>query len=157
MAGGSWFYLVDGEAVGPVSDRVMGNLSAAGHIFAESLIWADGYTRWVPLVESDLPVRARPAPPGFTQAPPGRIAVMMATGSPSRMAGVAFLLGWASILILPAPMALVAGAVALRDIRVVEARSGRLAKGSGRAWFGIVVGTIGTLVLAWAITAAALR
>ena len=52
-------------------------------------------------------------------------------------------LGLFAFLILPAPLALLAGILAVRDIR---RRPG--VHGMGRAIFGIVIGALGTLVLA---------
>lgn len=47
-----------------------------------------------------------------------------------------------SLLVFPAPFALVAGIVALRDIRKHPDRLGR-----GRAWFGIIVGALFSVLL----------
>jgi hypothetical protein len=55
-------------------------------------------------------------------------------------------LGIFSLLLLPAPLALVTGVLAVRDIRRNPSRHGL-----GRAWFGIVMGLLGTVVLAWVV------
>jgi hypothetical protein len=157
MTGGNWFYLKGGEAVGPVSDQVINHLASAGHLFAESLVWTDSFDRWVALGDTQISDGAAVAPVGFSQEPPGRIAGLLVSGEASTMARIAFYLGWASLLVVPAPVALLAGTAALRDIRLVRTRSGRTVEGSGRAWFGIAGGMLGTLVLAWLITAFALR
>ena len=52
-------------------------------------------------------------------------------------------LGLVSVLCLPAPLALLTGIVAVRDIRRHPKKAGL-----GRAYFGIVMGGLGTLVLA---------
>ncbi len=51
-------------------------------------------------------------------------------------------LGLFALVILPAPLALVVGFVALRDLAKRPYKRGR-----GRAWFGVIVGAIGTTVL----------
>ena len=51
-----------------------------------------------------------------------------------------------SILLLPAPLALLTGILALREIKI-KANTPRPAYGKGRAWFGIIMGTLGTLAL----------
>lgn len=51
-------------------------------------------------------------------------------------------LGLFSLLVLPAPFALATGILALHDIRSDPHKHGK-----GRAIFGIVMGTIGTLAL----------
>jgi len=47
-----------------------------------------------------------------------------------------------SVLCLPAPFALFCGIMALRDLK----RQPHL-QGAGRAWFGIVMGSLGTVLL----------
>lgn len=51
-------------------------------------------------------------------------------------------LGLFAVLLIPAPLALGAGILALRDIGKHPEKFGR-----GRAWFGIVLGLAGTLFL----------
>jgi hypothetical protein len=51
-------------------------------------------------------------------------------------------LGLISVLCIPAPLALLAGILAIRDMR----RNPKL-HGMGRAVFGIVMGTLGTIFL----------
>lgn len=157
MTAGTWFYLKGGEAAGPVSDQVISHMAAAGHLFSESLVWTDAFDRWVALGDTQISDSAAAAPVGFSQEPPGRIAGLLVSGKASTMARTAFYLGWASLLVVPAPVALLAGTAAIRDIRLVRTRSGRTVEGSGKAWFGIAGGMLGTLVLVWLITAFALR
>ena len=76
--------------------------------------------------------------------------------APINRSGLALLAGYvglASILILPAPIAIVVGALALRDLSSKPDKTGH-----GRAWFAIVAGAIGTFVMvAGAIAAIAHR
>ena len=52
-------------------------------------------------------------------------------------------LGLFSLICFPAPIALIVGIVALRDIK----QSGGKKHGLGRAWFGIIMGALFTLIL----------
>jgi hypothetical protein len=64
---------------------------------------------------------------------------------PINVAGSALIagyLGLAALLILPAPIALVVGVLALRDLKSQPHKTGH-----GRAWFAIVAGVIGSIVL----------
>ncbi len=60
----------------------------------------------------------------------------------SILAIVSGYLGLVSICLLPAPIALVTGVLAVRDIRKSEGRK----HGMGRAVFGIVMGSLGSVV-----------
>lgn len=51
-------------------------------------------------------------------------------------------LGLFSLVILPAPISLVIGFVALRDLAKRPHMRGR-----GRAWFGVVMGALGTTII----------
>ena len=70
----------------------------------------------------------------------------------SRLALLSGYLGLASVLILPAPLSIVFGLLALHDLR------GRPEKtGQGRAWFAIVTGVVGTAVLLFAFVSGIAR
>lgn len=62
--------------------------------------------------------------------------------NPSMWAVAAGYLGLFSVLCLPAPIALFAGIKGLKDIKQNPNKNGE-----GRAWFGIIMGSIGTLGL----------
>jgi hypothetical protein len=51
-------------------------------------------------------------------------------------------LGLFGLVVIPAPLALLVGLVAIRDLRRHPEK-----RGAGRAWFGVVVGLLGTCVL----------
>lgn len=114
------------------------------------LRWYDG-ARWT---EHTAPA----APPGY--APPGYAPAGYAPGGwgapaqrdrameallPVNRSGLAIAAGYAglfSILLIFGPVAILLGVLALRDLAGKPTVGGR-----GRAWFGIIAGSIGTLVL----------
>lgn len=66
---------------------------------------------------------------------------------PIGRSGLAIAAGYAGLfafLIIPAPIALVLGVLAIRDLR-----ANPIKRGMGRAVFGTIVGALGTAVLAW--------
>ena len=72
---------------------------------------------------------------------------MMRMLLPVGRSGLAIAAGYAglfALLILPAPIALILGLLAIRDIRNNPQKHGM-----GRAIFGLVVGAIGTALLGW--------
>ena len=60
-------------------------------------------------------------------------------------------LGLLSVLMIPAPFALLFGILALVDIKKHPKKTGK-----GRAWFGIVIGGLGTVLLVLSLIAAAM-
>ncbi len=42
-----WFYLIGSQQVGPVTQQQLLQLSAAGQITPETLVWRDGFDNWV--------------------------------------------------------------------------------------------------------------
>ena len=69
----------------------------------------------------------------------------------SGLAIAAGYLGLAALLLLPAPLAVFVGVLALRDLRANPDK-----KGKGRAMFGIVTGALGTIALLAIIAASVL-
>lgn len=152
-----WFYMAGGETAGPVSDSVFLRLVEAGHLHAESLVWTIGVEAWMPLGSvGSFTGKVGAAPNGYVPETPDRVALMVIPGGRSSLATTAFHLGWLSVFLLPAPLAVVVGVAAFRDIRRVRDRTGHTASGRGKALFGMVAGTAGTLALLWFIVAVAL-
>ena len=167
MAEGSWYYVAGGQQRGPVSvgDLKQGILSGA--ISSADLVWRDGMAEWAPANRvAELGVASVPPP-----MPTGPVQYMPAGGhraSPDigQNAGVRMLLpvgrsGWAiaagylglfSILACPAPIAVVVAFVALADIKKHPDRHGL-----GRAWFGMVMGVLGTIGLLFGVAAMVLK
>ena len=47
----AWYYVMDGERVGPVEEEQLRGLVASGTVTPETLVWADGMSDWVPYGE----------------------------------------------------------------------------------------------------------
>lgn len=107
-------------------------------------------------MEHDLPEPSRkppirPATPRWEPMPEARLGDdagmrMLIPVGRSLWAIAAGYLGLFSVLCLPAPLALLAGIMAIYDIKAHPDRHGM-----GRAIFGIVMGAIGTLGLGFAL------
>jgi hypothetical protein len=82
-------------------------------------------------------------PPAYGHARPNQDLELVVPVNVAPLALIAGYLGFASFLCLPAPLALLVGILALRDLATRPDKVGK-----GRAWFGIVTGAIGTLLLA---------
>lgn len=48
----NWYYALNGNQEGPVSEDAMAQLAAAGTITASTLVWAEGQADWVPLSQA---------------------------------------------------------------------------------------------------------
>lgn len=157
MAPGTWLFISGGETAGPVSEAALRGLVDSGFLDAGSLVWTQGLEEWTPLgrvpgFESTASDPAIGRDPESTN----RFALMALPGEQSRRATAAFYLGWLSLLVFPAPLAVAASIGALHELREVRLRTGREASGRPKAIFGLIAGSIGTLVLAWVVATAAL-
>lgn len=140
-----WHVRIDGRELGPVSQEEVLSWASAGRLKATDPVWRAGMPQWIPAGQAPelaraLPV-ALPAP-----VPVGDDAMMRALLPVGRSgwAIAAGYLGLFSLLVLPAPFALLCGILAVRDIRRDPKKHGM-----GRAVFGIVLGGLGTAVLAF--------
>jgi len=100
-----------------------------------------------PVAPSPLP----PAPAGQPSAPNAFVALLVPLGR-SGWAILAGYLGLFSVLVLPAPFAILCGVLAIKDIRKNPHKLGLV-----RAWFGIIAGSIGLITLFVLIVAASIR
>ena len=149
----------DHQRLGPFDDGdVLAGLR--GHkYFADDLGWREGMADWKPLRDlyPDEPLPPPiPAPPSPPPLPPplrqlqrlgddAAMRLLLPVGR-SSWAIAAGYLGLFSLIVLPAPLAVVVSIVALWDIR--QSQSSPYPKhGKGRAIFGLVMGTLGTLVI----------
>ncbi|HYO12531.1 MAG TPA: GYF domain-containing protein [Thermoanaerobaculia bacterium] len=160
----SWYYLQGGQQVGPISWEDLFRAAQARAFGPRDMVWGPGLATWQPAGSIPglftPPVAAEPAPApgrpmGSGPAPGPQTAAraarpvgddpvmrMLLPVGRSPWAIAAGYLGLFSLLLLPAPFAVATGLLALHDIRSDPAKHGK-----GRAIFGIVLGTIGTLAL----------
>lgn len=157
MAPGTWLFVSGGETAGPVSEAALRGLVDSGFLDAGTLVWTDGLAAWTPLgrVPGFEGTAVDPAV-GRDPESTNRFALMALPGEQSKRANAAFYLGWLSLIVFPAPLAVAASIGALHELREVRLRTGREAFGRAKAIFGLVAGSIGTLVLAWVVATAAL-
>ncbi len=167
-----WFYAKNGQQLGPVGHSEMREMASSGRLDRADLVWRAGMANWqpaatVPELFSDVApaAAASPVPPPVPARPAAAIPVeyYVPRGGPAPLgedAGMRWLLpvgrsGWAiaagylgllSVLLLPAPIALVLSILAVWDIRNHPHRHGM-----GRAIFGMVMGTLGSVGLALVI------
>jgi hypothetical protein len=160
-----WYYTHGGQQKGPATREAIGQLAATGELRPDALVWTQGMATWQPAGQVDglFPGMAAFPPP----IPPQGIPMPYATPAPyapyaaqPRLgddAGMRMLLpvgrsGWAiaagylgliSVLMVPAPFALICSIVAIRDIKRHPERHGM-----GRAIFGLIMGLIFTVLLA---------
>jgi hypothetical protein len=151
-----WFYVRDGQQLGPVPLESLQQLAASGQLKPGDLVWTQGMAAWQPASQVAGVFAAGSAPP---QLPP--MAVPYATPRPygpslGENPGARWLLpvgrsGWAiaagylglfSFVVLPAPLAVICSIIAIRDIRRHPNRHGM-----GRAIFGLVTGILFSIVL----------
>ncbi len=110
-----------------------------GELLPGDLAWTVGMADWQSLATLFPPSHGAP-PPGPTPVDPALSMVI-----PINRSGWAIAAGYlalVSVLCLPAPLALFCGIMALRDLK----RQPHL-QGAGRAWFGVIMGSLGTVLL----------
>ena len=93
----------------------------------------------------------QPPPPAKALGDDAGMRLLLPVGR-SPLAIIAGYLGLISLIILPAPLALLFGILAVVDIRRHPEKHGM-----GRAIFGIVMGALGTIVLAFGVLGAMLE
>lgn len=160
-----WFFAHNGAQQGPVSLDSLRQLAATGQLKPGDLVWTAGMAAWEPagLRAEIFPPRSVPPP---ISAAPISYAIPAPYAGPQQSigenAGVRWLLpvgrsGWAiaagylglfSFIIFPAPLALICSIIAIIDIRKHPQRHGM-----GRAIFGLIMGVLGTIALAFMLVA----
>lgn len=134
----------------------------SGQFTREDWVWREGMGDWRPLFDvlspaSPPPLPSHPPPlfqtdqsrPARVQPPPTEAnfttRLLLPVGR-SGWAIAAGYLGLFGLVILPAPLALIVSIIAIRDIQKSK-KTGKRKHGMGRAVFGLVVGSAGTLIL----------
>ncbi|HEV7507699.1 MAG TPA: GYF domain-containing protein [Thermoanaerobaculia bacterium] len=148
-----WYYRRGEAQTGPVSWEDLVNTARAGGLGSGDLVWTDGMAQWqaaatIPgLLPVQAPVAMPPMRPAYTGPPrpsagDDPVMRMLLPVGRSGWAIAAGYLGLLSFLGIFAPVALVVGIVAVRDIQQHPEKHGL-----GRAWFGIVIGALGSIAL----------
>ena len=118
-------------------------------------VWTTGLQVWQPalsvpglfpdgaLAQQLAAAPACPAPPPRQSLGDDPVMRMILPVGRATRAIVAGYLGLFSVLLIPAPLALTTGILAVREIKANPQKHGL-----GRAWFGIVMGSLGSIVLA---------
>lgn len=135
------------ERVGPFEDAEIRASLASGKYSPDDLAWRDGMLEWVP-VHTLFPTAIAQPPPLPVKPEIGDdlgMRMLLPVGR-SGWAIAAGYLGLFSIIILPAPIAIIVSLIAIRDIRKSK-DSPHPKHGMGRAIFGLVMGLIGTCVI----------
>jgi hypothetical protein len=156
-----WYYAEQGQRRGPVALELLKELTVSGQLGASDFVWTEGMPSWQPVGQIPGLFAAGSTPPplgasggaigyatpvGYGSQPPrlgdnaGTRWLLPVGRSP--WAIVAGYLGLFSVLLLPAPLALIFALIAIRDIRRHPDRHGM-----GRAIFGLIMGLIFSALL----------
>jgi hypothetical protein len=154
----------NGKVVGSFEYDQLRQMYETGVMQASDHAWTNGMKEWQTLAAlfpamspPPLPPRASiiPAPAFSPQprlaAPNGCLALVVPVGR-SGWAIAAGYFGLLSILILPAPLAIWFGVLAIRDIKKNPEKLGIV-----RAWFGILAGSFAILLLVIGVLSSAFR
>ena len=150
--------------MGPVSWEDLVNAARLGNLVPGDLVWTEGMAQW----QAAATIPGLMPPPGSPPAygappmqPSGRPAArppslgddaMMRLALPAGRSGWAIAAGYLGLLSLLGifgPPALICGLLAIRDIRQHPEKHGL-----GRAWFGIVMGILGSIAVVAALVMA---
>lgn len=145
-----WHVRAEGQQLGPLSEQDLLSWARAGRLKAVDLVWRAGMPQWLPAgqapeLASVLGAFSGPAPASVGDDPLMRALLPVGRSGWAIAAGY---LGLVSILVLPAPFALLCGLLAVRAIRRNPKKHGM-----GRAAFGIIMGALGTVALVWIVVA----
>jgi hypothetical protein len=167
-----WFYGRGGQQFGPMTEQHLRELARTGQLRGDDLVWRAGMASWQPAANvlagafSAGAPGAAPLPPlpqAYPQPVPYASPIPPAPGrSIGDDAGMRLLLpvgrsGWAiaagylglfSVLLIFAPIALVISIIAIMDMRKHPERHGM-----GRAIFGLVMGSLFSVLLVVMIVA----
>jgi hypothetical protein len=157
MSERAWYYLRQGERLGPVGTEALRQVIASGQLTSNELVWSEGMSQWAPAHSvGDLWAGGPPPPPplppmqyygaGPYAAPPpmgndAGMRMLLPVGR-SGWAIAAGYLGLFSVLMIPAPFALLCAIMGIRSIR-----RDKNVHGMGRAIFGLIMGLVGTIGL----------
>lgn len=140
----------NGVQIGSFSETEVRSMAASGKLQQGDLYWTDGMESWRPLSEwfarpSNVPppLYHGPAPTRMEDSAGMRMLMPMGRSVWAIAAGY---LGLFSLVVLPAPLALIVSIIAILDIQKSKGTEKRK-YGMGRAIFGLIMGILGTVVL----------
>lgn len=143
----SWFLMIGGERIGPVAHAEVLGMASKGQIGGSTPVWREGMAEWAPAREA---LGVRFASGGDADSAAIRMLVPVGRSGHAIAAGYLGLFALFPVLgAVTGPLAVLFGVLAVRHIR-----RDPTAHGLGRAWFGIIVGVLGTAVSALIIVAA---
>ena len=139
---GQWYYGAAEQRIGPVSIEQLRALYAAHQITPQTMCWSAGMPQWV--AAGTLPFLQPTDSAGLN--------LLLPIGPQSGLAIAAGYLGLFSLILgVTAPLGVILGVLALRDLRDHPEK-----RGKGRALTGIIIGGLVTagwlLVIAFAMT-----
>jgi hypothetical protein len=127
----------------------VGELAKIGRVKADTLVWRPGMAEWLAAINvPEVAAFMTLPPPGTARASVDPALKFVLPIGRSVWAIAAGYLALFSLALPFGPFALVCGLMGLREIRRNPGLGGR-----GRAWFGIVLGTLNTLMYLFVILA----
>lgn len=132
----SWYYSKGGAQQGPIAWEQLVSAARSGTVGATDLVWTEGMPGWQPAGSIQGMYAPGFVPPSSVYEDDPTMRMILPIGR-SGWAIASGYLGLVSILIIPAPFAIITGIIAIFDIRKNEAKHGM-----GRAIFGIVMGAV---------------
>ncbi|MFN7962311.1 MAG: GYF domain-containing protein [Thermoanaerobaculia bacterium] len=142
----NWRIRIGDQQVGPLTLDELVGWARAGRLRMTDLVWTPGMPQWKPAgqVPQLVPLLRAGAPPpaAKTSLADDRVARMVIPVGRSPLSIVAGYMGLLSPLVLPAPLAVLFGIMALRDIK----KNPNLL-GKGRAIFALIMGGLVILFL----------
>lgn len=130
-----WYFEAGPNRMGPMSWDALVQHAREGHFGPRSRVFSDGWADWIPATQ--VPGLFAPST-DFSSDPTTRWLVPVGRPASAIAAGY---LGLLSPIPFVGPFALIVGVVALRILKKHPE-----ATGAGRAWFGVVMGALFTLL-----------
>lgn len=153
----TFFITQGGQQSGPFDEEYVRERLRSGLYSPEDLAWSEGMAEWVSLrslFPVDIPAATAASPPPLPSRK-GQTPIHLEDSAGIRMLLPVGRSGWAiaagylglfSMVIVPAPLALIASIIAIIDIRRSR-KTDHVKYGMGRAIFGLVMGLLGTTIL----------
>ena len=133
------------QQFGPMPLDAVIAASRAGNIGPDDLVWAEGWNTWRPAHTVPGLFPNMPRVPTKSMGDDPAMRMLLPVGR-SIWAIAAGYFGLLSILLIFAPFALITGILAIRDIKKNPEKHGM-----GRAIFGIVMGTLFSIIFLFAL------